>query len=288
MAILKDLFGIIFSPPPLTDDPMVDNPMVVINRDIGVVHYALPRLLMSESCLMSISDGIISFSNQQSSIFGGGQETGYALVGTIKSDSILVKGIIEPGPKAEYSHGHVRFDRDYQQEELDKIQMVFPDIGHVGDIHLHPGNMNGCSGGDLHTDSNNVLDSVSAEMIFIIVTRAGFGSNKTVVNNHVLRLKDLQFNFYYLGKNSSYRYCPIVPHMVTNPSIKIPSGLDRYFKEHPIRAKLDFGALQKLPDHRVTVLDCDQLILQVINESLKYKLVIKHNDGCAPNMSSCS
>ncbi len=272
---------------PYSDNP-IDAPQHLISHDRGVVHYAMPKLFVAEKCLNDIADGINTFSRQSSlkaGLFGGGStETGYALIGVNESDSILINGLLEAGPKAEYSYGHVKFDRDYQQEKLDKVQLVFPDVGHAGDVHLHPGSMNSCSGGDLTTDSGNVRASASKEMVFIIVTRAGFLGLPDRVDKHVLKIKGLQFNFYYLGESTNYRYRPIVPQVVTAPTVAVLPRLEQYFQEHPIRAKLDFEALKKLPDHDFSILKSDQyLVLKIVNKSLGYRLVIKHNNGsCTP------
>jgi len=159
VSIMQRFFDSFFEPKPPYQG--------VVNVDYGQVYHSLPKLFVANKCLNAIADGINAFK--------AGTETGYALMGMIESDSMLINGLIDPGPKAEYSYGHVKFDRDYQQEELDKVQMVTPEIGQVGDVHLHPGSMNTCSGGDLTTDSNNVRASASQEMIFIIVTRIGAG-----------------------------------------------------------------------------------------------------------------
>ncbi len=272
IPVIQRLFDSFFEPKPPYQG--------VVNVDYGRVYNSLPKLFVANKCLNAIADGINAFKR--------GTETGYALMGMIETDSILINGLIDPGPKAEYSYGHVKFDRDYQQEELNKVQLVSPEIGQVGDVHLHPGRMNTCSGGDLTTDSNNVRLSASQEMIFIIVTRIGAGGGifdfgQTTIGKHVLKFKELQFNFYYLGKNSRYQYCPIEPQVVTVPAVCVSPPLERYYEEHPVRAKLDLGLLKELPNHSLSVLNsAEHLVLKIMNDSLQYKLVIKHNGSEAP------
>lgn len=185
----------------------------------------------------------------------GEMETGYALVGKIVGEGpsriIVVNSLIGEGPGATRTCGHIKFDRPYQQEELCLLQLADVDLSHIGDAHLHPGDMDTCSGGDHQTDTRNVRDSRSQEMVFLIATKAsahGGGRSATSIYHAGLKL-----DFFYLGKASGYEYRPFRPEIVRGEAVTASEELRRFATADHVRARLDFDNLRRLTDYRMTM-----------------------------------
>ena len=185
----------------------------------------------------------------------GDVETGYALVGKITGEGVSrvinLSGLIDEGPNAARSGGHHKADRDYQQRELDLLQLVDGDVMHIGDAHLHPGSMDTCSGGDHRTDLGNVKASRSLEMVFVIATAASAhwaGRSEDSIHRDGLKL-----DFFYMGRSSGYEYRHFRPEIVRGPSLSAPTELRRFAAADPVRAKLDFENLRRLTAYRMTV-----------------------------------
>jgi len=83
-------------------------------------------------------------------------ETGGRLLGTYRdrkgSYEIEVKGVLEPGPKAERSPTYFLQDGDYQEKQFRAIEASHPEIEHLGNWHTHHVNgLQTLSGGDKET-----------------------------------------------------------------------------------------------------------------------------------------
>ncbi len=211
----------------------------------------LPTMLMNRGTLDELTAGINKSLRQN-----GRVETGYALVGKIngngRSRFITVCGLIDAGPKAKRSSGHVAFDRPYQQAELRLLQMVDTEVMHIGDVHLHPGAMDRCSEGDYHTDAANVCASRSQEMVFAIATDASAHRPDRLQNGFIH--DGLKLDFFYLGKESGYRYAKVVPEIIDGHTLIVPTQLRQFAGAFPERALLDFDNLRRLRNYRMAIL----------------------------------
>ena len=210
----------------------------------------IPRVTFLSGVIDRLVAGINESRRRRSNV-----ETGYALVGKIigegSSRSFVVNGTIDEGPDAARSGGHHKADRDYQQRELELLQLVDGEAMHVGDAHLHPGNLDRCSGGDLRTDTGNVRDSCSQEMVFVIATASS--AHWSGRSTRSLYRGGLKLDFYYLGKASNYEYRHFRPEVVEGPALSVPVALRRFAAVDPIRACLDFDNLRRLTAYRMTV-----------------------------------
>ncbi len=182
-----------------------------------------------------------------------GIETGHALIGHVQgrgqARAILINGLISAGPGAQRSAGYLRFDRAYQQRELDTLNLYEEGLGHVGDAHLHSGAMDFCSSGDWQTDVASVRASATQEMIFVIATldsraRPTRGS----IHRHGLKL-----SFYYLGTCSGYQYVRVTPELVNEPMVTVGPALSALADADPVRARLDFANLRRLTNYDIRV-----------------------------------
>jgi hypothetical protein len=210
----------------------------------------VPRVQFRSGVIDRLAAGINESRRRRGTV-----ETGYALVGKISGEGsrriISVTGLIEEGPQSDRSGGHHRADREYQQQELELLQLVDGETMFIGDCHLHPGSLDTCSGGDYRTDSANVRESYSQEMVFVIVTAetAHWGAP----SSHGLCCHGLNLNFYYLGKSSCYEYQRFRPEVIEGPALLVPVELRRFAAADPIRTKLDFDNLRRLAAYRMTV-----------------------------------
>lgn len=204
----------------------------------------LPAVHLSSEVLSEMVERTLRFRQTQP-----GVEIGYALFGRIVESKsvrrIEITGLAEAGPEAKFSAGHVQFDRDHQQRELDKLQVLDPSLGHIGDAHLHPCGMDVCSSGDLRTDQANVRESATQEMVFFILTDARY-SAWSRSSSSSLYSKGLKFDCYYLGYASDYTYARVTPVVTETARVKLSPILDRAVASAPERFKLDFGALRRL------------------------------------------
>jgi len=241
---------------PRVSRPMIDGASVEPGRLCarpvaeGSSRGSIPRVQFLSGVIERLAAGINLSRRRRGEV-----ETGYALVGKIVGDGssriIVVNGLINEGPGATRTCGHIKFDRPYQQDELCLLQLADPDLEHMGDAHLHPGNMDRCSGGDYQTDTRNVRASHSQEMVFVIATRASaYGSSQS---DESLCHAGLKLDFFYLGKASGYEYRHFRPQVVQGEPIAVSEELRRFADADPVRARLDFDNLRRLMDYRMKI-----------------------------------
>jgi len=231
----------------------------------------LPKVLISSELLKQLAEGLGHFRRQNHDL-----ETGYALVGKVEGQGakrkILINGMIEPGEQLDCSFSHVKHDRDNDQRELELYQLIDPHLCHMGDAHLHPGKMDVCSDGDYQTDLGNVKASTTGEMIFVIAT--GQSNRLQSRSAQSLYLNGLKLDFFYLGKSSNFQYQKVVPEVVDMPIMHIMSELRLFAEIDPVRARLDFSNLHRLPNYEVR-------ITQKINDNCKQNICVElaHRKG---------
>jgi hypothetical protein len=243
----------------------------------------LPEIEFSEGALEKMVDGINTFRKRRS-----GVETGFALVGNIfgsgTTRKIIVKGLIDAGPDAECSAGHVDFDRDYQTREVEKLRLIDWDVCHIGDAHLHPGSMDHCSGGDYQTDRANVLASNSQEMVFVIAT--GAHAHRGGEAKDSLYVDGLKLDFFYMGVDSGFEYRKVMPKIARGEAaLEIDDSLKRFYDSDPVRVVLDFDNLHRLPDYSYRFTICSMgdghssPCVEMTHRLLEYRLLIFFGDS---------
>ncbi len=242
----------------------------------GATQDTIPRVQVLSGAVSCLVEGINRSRRQH-----GDVETGYALIGKIigsgTSRIIRVTGLIDEGPGAARSAGHHKADREYQQRELEILQIVDAGVMYIGDAHLHPGTMTTCSSGDYRTDRGNVRESQTKEMVFAIATVAsagwGYGSSDGV------QLGGLRLDFYYLGKSSNYQYCRVNPEIVEGPPIQAPDSLRRFAGADRTRARIDFDNLSRLAAYTMSISEIDsdrqsRPCIQMHHKTLGFKTII--------------
>jgi len=197
---------------------------------------------MSGEALREVLQGVLRADRERP-----GLESGFALVGRIDHDEsgrvMVINAVIDAGEAAEYSAGHVKFDRDHQQRELDLLRWVEPAASHLGDIHRHPGDMDHCSGGDYETDSQNVRASRTREMVFGIVTLGRYGRWMRIAES--LYSLGAKIDFYYLGFASDYQYRKVQIEVSDEPMVRVPDEVRR-IAESGLIDPLDWRCLRSL------------------------------------------
>lgn len=208
----------------------------------------VPRVQFLADVIDRLAKGINESRRQR-----GGVETGYALVGKLVGDGssrvMMVSGLIDEGPSSARSGGHHQADRQYQQRELELLQLIDADAMFIGDAHLHPGSLDSCSAGDLRTDSANVRESHSQEMVFVIATVASAHRGNRSPDS--LYHDGLKLDFYYLGKASGYQYRHFRPEVVEGAALSAPAELRRFAAADPVRTRLDFENMRRLANYHM-------------------------------------
>ena len=218
----------------------------------GAMPFNLPHVQFSHELLGQLAREIVTFRKPHPGI-----ETGYALVGNVSRSTsksvITIYGMIDAGPNAERSPGHIRYDRVYQQRKLDVLRLRDPRAQYMGDAHLHPGTLDRCSGGDAVTDRASVSASATHELVFVIVTvaQSSRSSVKSVYRD------GLKFDFYYLGMSSAYRYVKIAPEIADVPVLIGGPVLEAFFDANPVRAVLDFANLHRLSHYSLQLTESE-------------------------------
>ncbi len=210
---------------------------------------SIPRVAISRQALEALVSGINEFRSRNR-----GLETGYALVGEVVDEDtrnrrILVNSLIEAGNDVTCSGGHVKFDRYFQQHELERLQLIDPRAGHIGDVHLHPGRLDTCSNGDYVTDSNNVRASATQEMVFIVITETPAAWGKK--SSDSLYSEGLKLDVFYMGEASGYEYSKVLPEIVDMPILTVTPSLRAFCDAAPLRTRLDFANLRRLHDYEM-------------------------------------
>lgn len=187
----------------------------------------------------------------------GNVETGFALVGKVTRQDggrvITVTGLIDEGPNADRSGAYHKADRDYQQRELELLQLADGDVMYLGDAHLHPGRLDTCSAGDYRTDLANVRESRTRELVFVIAT-VGSGALRGRSDSSVYR-GGLKLDFFYLGESSGYEYQQCKPEVVEGEALSIPPLLRQFTEADPVRTRLDFENLRRLAAYEMVLAD---------------------------------
>ncbi|MCG3131527.1 MAG: hypothetical protein FLDDKLPJ_02323 [Phycisphaerae bacterium] len=232
---------------------------------------AIPRVQFLSGVIDRLVKGINESRRQR-----GGVETGYALVGKILGDGpsrvMMVSGLIDEGPSSARSGGHHQADRQYQQRELELLQLIDADAMFIGDAHLHPGSLDSCSAGDLRTDSANVRESHSQEMVFTIATVASAHRGNRSPDS--LYHDGLKLDFYYLGKGSAYQYRHFRPEVVDGAVISAAAELRGFAAADPVRTRLDFENLRRLANYHMG------LVQQATSDQARRPcIVMKHKTG---------
>ncbi len=232
---------------------------------------AIPRVQFLSGVIDRLVKGINESRRQR-----GGVETGYALVGKILGDGpsrvMMVSGLIDEGPSSVRSGGHHQADRQYQQRELELLQLIDADAMFIGDAHLHPGSLDSCSAGDLRTDSANVRESHSQEMVFTIATVASTHRGNRSPDS--LYHDGLKLDFYYLGKASAYQYRHFRPEVVDGAVISAAAELRGFAAADPVRTRLDFENLRRLANYHMG------LVQQATSDQARRPcIVMKHKTG---------
>ena len=234
----------------------------------------IPQVLLARQVLEVLVDGI----NRHRRVRPGA-ETGFALVGKVLGEGphrrLLVNGLIQAGTEAAFSPGSVKFDRAFQQRELEMMQLLDQRACHIGDAHLHPGSLDTCSAGDLETDLGNVRASMTQEMVFVIATASGW----RIRSEESLHVDGLKLDFFYLGKSSGYEYRRFVPEVIDEPVSQVNPALRAFAEAAPVRTRLDFASLRRLPgqDLRVTDMRLDGAELpcvELTHRAMGYKAAI--------------
>ena len=226
-----------------------------LDRDVGVRSAAagrIPKVVVSRKALDTAFFEIQRLSRQMP-----GDEVGCTFVGRVDGEGpsrkLVLNGILTEGENVTRSSGHHDVDRQTQQRELTVLQAIDPQVGFMGDLHLHPGSMTRPSGGDYRTDVRNVKESATLELILGIFTRdsrhGGWDSSKTAIHQNGFRL-----DLYYMGVESGFDYVPIrVCISDETPMLTASFGLADFVRSDPVRAQLDFAALRRLPNYEEVV-----------------------------------
>ena len=229
---------------PNDPSPPVPIPEVAVDHASG----GLPAIRVSRRLLVNLVAGICKDIQGQP-----GAETGFALIGRVEGEGpgrqIIINGLIDAGDQVDRSACHVRFDRDYQQRELERLQFLDPRSSHMGDAHLHPGSLDHCSSGDYQTDLANVRTSRSGEMVFVIATLAR--AHHRSAFESCLLAEPLKLDFFYLGEASDYEYRKFLPRIVDEPVLEVPDLLRELERDHPGRLRHELDCLRRIDGLRL-------------------------------------
>ena len=211
-------------------------------------------------------------------------ETGFALVGRLEGDGlgrqIIINGLIEAGNRHDRSSGHVRFNRDFQQSRLERMQLIDRRSSHIGDAHTHPGSLDRCSHGDLVTDVANVNASATQEMVFVIATELRHHTARRGLDAMSLYSEGLKVDVFYLGFATNCQYQRVVPMIVDDePAVPIPPLLDRLVDAFPDRFPLDWACLRSLKGWQLRIRQIhlgglDQDCLELSCQTAKCRIVL--------------
>ena len=127
-------------------------------------------------------------------------ETGGRILGVYEKDpkvlNIAVKGIIEPGPRAERTGTYLMQDGAHQEQVFREVEAREPSIEHLGNWHTHHVNgMRHLSEGDIQTYRRTVEHKNHNTDFFyaLLVTerrRGAVGLKRYLFNNYLLRRGD--------------------------------------------------------------------------------------------------
>jgi hypothetical protein len=125
-------------------------------------------------------------------------ETGGRLLGTYRHENgrfdIKVKGVLEPGPKAERSPTYFMQDGEHQERLFRSIEASHPDIEHLGNWHTH--HVNGLptlSGGDKQTyfrTVNHEKHNTDFFYALLVVNKNRGGGPRYTVKHFLFRRND--------------------------------------------------------------------------------------------------
>jgi hypothetical protein len=145
-------------------------------------------------------------------------ETGGRLLGTYRHEKgrydIDVRGVLEPGPKAERSPTFFLQDGEYQERLFRSIEATHPDIEHLGNWHTH--HVNGyptLSGGDKTTyfkTVNHEKHNIDFFYALLVVSKNRGGKPRYAVKHFLFRRND----------NSIYEIPAKDVHLVDTPALQ--------------------------------------------------------------------
>lgn len=255
-------------------------------QDLSGNGGAIPEVLISARLLEALVDRMRTELDDRPQV-----EVGFALVGRIDGDGegrrIVLNGMIEAGTD-DRSCGHVRFDREHQQQELDLLRSLDHRVMHLGDAHTHPGDLNEPSGGDLATDAGNVRASNTQEMVFVIATdqrhvrqrRLDGLRRATEPPGQEDALRGLRLNFFYLGKASEYRYRRVAPRVAGDePMLSFPLSLRTWHAFDPTRFVLELDVLRRIAGWSMRIVPgSDAVSLQFVSPTRRTCVLVRVED----------
>ncbi|HRI12785.1 MAG TPA: hypothetical protein PLX89_07240 [Verrucomicrobiota bacterium] len=157
--------------------------------------------------------------------------------------AIRISGFIPAGPHAEFGPAHIKFDSEFQAGYLRILQHRNSRHRCVGSFHRHPGSFDRPSSGDLTTDREALASSGSPFLLAGIVTL-----NNNREDDSSLRIGDLKFDFYLLGRGADSKYVRVVPEICdTDPSEAVPDSLVAYANARGASLTYDLKALRQIP-----------------------------------------
>ena len=245
--------------PPITgetDEYTSAMPEEVCSKAPTADQTALPRVLLPRKLLVGMSDYIHSFASER----GADLEIGGMFVGEFEAATdnhpcvLNLQGFIEAGPKADCQPCSLLLDEEHLARQFEVMQLQHPRIVSSGMFHLHPGQYDCCSSGDLVADRQAVRVSTTGIMVFAIITRDNPKDDTTA-----LRYGNLKFNFFVMSRQSGLHYQAVRPELVDAPIIQCPPALARFVGMRPDSARADWMLLRQMKGiGTVQVFEVDQ------------------------------
>jgi hypothetical protein len=84
-------------------------------------------------------------------VFATDKETGACLFGEKTGEGFRILGMAGPGGNAKHRYAHFRGDHQHYEDVYNELLKENPALLHLGEFHVHPGNMSELSCGDRHT-----------------------------------------------------------------------------------------------------------------------------------------
>jgi hypothetical protein len=194
----------------------------------GIPSRKLPVVILAERLLPLIG----AFIQREVGRLGEHIETGGMLVGEFHADErppvFRLTGFVEAGPRAEKCAESVLFDHEFQASMLDRIRAEQPQVGNMGCLHLHPGQLDECSAGDQATDREAVAASDTRALVFAIVTL-----NNRARDPLSLYYGNLKFDFFLMGEQTGFEYVHVRPQVGAARIGKSPRAHERLGRRHP-------------------------------------------------------
>lgn len=179
-----------------------------------------PRVVLAEGLLPMIHETVMrSHRGQKEEI-----ETGGMLVGEFAREEgsavFKLSGLIDAGPQAECCSDSILFDTEYQARMLQVIRLQYPEVGNMGCIHLHPGEMDECSAGDQLADRAAVQESDTKALVFGIITR-----NNPRPDSFSVAWRELKIDFFVMAEQTGLEYVHVRPAVADVPVVRAARAL---------------------------------------------------------------